>query len=282
VIDAEEANYPVAMMCALLGVSRSGYYAWKKRARPCARRRTDLELGDAIEAIFERSGRRYGSPRIHQQLRRDGVFVSRKRVERLMRERRLWARRVRRCRVTTNSNHSFPVAPNRLGRDFGAEGPDMIWAGDITYIDTAKGFVYLAVLLDLHTRRVVGWSMAEHMETSLVEQALRHALGSRSPEPGMIHHSDRGTQYASGRYQRSLEHAGITVSMSRRGNCLDNAVVESFFGTLKQELVHREEWLDLDEARRAIHAYIEVFYNTQRLHSSLGYRTPAEADAAAA
>lgn len=281
-IDAEKANFPIGLMCAELGVSRSGYYAWRRRMRPCARRRSDVQLGERIEAIFDRSRRRYGSPRIHQQLRREGVYVARKRVERLMRERGLWARKARRYRVTTDSNHSFPVAPNRLERNFRAERPDQVWVGDITYIDTRTGWAYLAILLDLHTRKVVGWSMANHLQTSLVEQALLHALGSRKPEPGMLHHTDRGAQYASDKYQRALKKAGMTVSMSRPGNCLDNAVAESFFGTLKQELVHDSDWRDLAEARRDVHAYIEGDYNTRRLHSSLGYRTPAEVDEAAA
>lgn len=280
-IDAEKANFPIRMMCDLLEVSSSGYYAWRRRVRPCKRRSEDLELGRRIEAIFEKSGRRYGSPRIYRQLKREGARVSRKRVERIMRERGLWARKVRRYVSTTDSNHGFPAAPDLLRRNFTAQKSDQVWVGDITYIDTRAGTCFLAVLVDLHTRRVVGWSLDVSQSTKLILEALNRALGARAIEPGMIHHSDRGVQYASGDYRRALSSAGIRPSMSRRGNCLDNAVAESFFGTLKQELVHRSEWSNPTEARRAIAAYIDGYYNTQRLHSTLGYRTPAEMDGAA-
>lgn len=220
----------------------------------------------------------YGSPRVHRGLRREGVRVGRKRVERLMRRDGLRGR-IRRCfRRTTDSNHRLPVAPNTLNRQFEVDAPDCVWAGDITYVRTAIGWSYLAVILDLHSRLVVGWALADHLRTELVESALISALGKREPAPGMLHHSDRGCQYASGRYRDRLDALGIGVSMSRRGNCYDNAVVESFFGTLKQELVHDARWRGLAEARAAIHDYIEVFYNRQRLHSSLDYRTPAEVD----
>ena len=184
----------------------------------------------------------------------------------------------RRYRVTTDSNHALPVAPNTLNRQFAVAAPDRVWAGDITYIPTTKGWSYLAVILDLHSRMVVGWSLADHMRTELVEEALAAALGCRVPSSELLHHSDRGSQYASRCYRRRLAEHGIEVSMSRRGDCYDNAVVESFFGTLKQELVQHARWYDTAEARAAIHDYIEVFYNRQRLHSSLGYRTPAEVD----
>jgi len=170
------------------------------------------------------------------------------------------------------------VAPNTLNRQFAVDSPDQVWAGDITYIQTKSGWIYLAVILDLHSRMVIGWSLANHMRTELVESALSAALGSRKPAPNLLHHSDRGSQYASEAYRTCLSEHGIEISMSRRGDCYDNAVVESFFGTLKQELVHHERWTDLTQARAAIHEYIEVFYNRQRLHSSLGYRTPFEVD----
>lgn len=188
----------------------------------------------------------------------------------------------RRFRRTTDSNHTLPVAPNTLNRQFAVDAPDRVWAGDITYIRTRNGWGYLAVILDLHSRLVVGWALADHMRTELVETALLGALGKRVPSADLLHHTDRGSQYASRSYRSRLEVLGIGVSMSRRGDCYDNAVVESFFGTLKQELVHDANWTDLVDARAAIHEYIEVFYNRQRLHSSLGYRTPAEVDQAAA
>ena len=188
----------------------------------------------------------------------------------------------RRYRRTTDSNHSLPVAPNTLNRQFEVDAPDRVWAGDITYIPTANGWGYLAVILDLCSRLVVGWALADHLRTELVEKALVCALGKRVPSKDLLHHSDRGSQYASLSYRGRLDALGIEVSMSRRGDCYDNAVVESFFGTLKQELVHDARWTNLEEARAAIHDYVEVFYNRQRLHSSIGYRTPAEADQAVA
>jgi len=235
-----------------------------------------------IAGIHAASRGTYGSPRVHRQLRRDGIRTGRKRVQRLMRAHGLRGRIRRRFRTTTDSNHTLPVAPNTLNRQFAVDAPDRVWAGDITYIATASGWCYLAVILDLHSRMVVGWAMAEHMRTELVEDALAAALGARDPSPELLHHSDRGSQYASHSYRGRLEALGIAVSMSRRGDCWDNAVVESFFGTLKQELVHHARWTNPAAARAAIHDYIEVFYNRQRLHSSLGYRTPAEADQEAA
>jgi len=199
-----------------------------------------------------------------------------------MREQGLRGRVRRRFKRTTDSNHSLPVAPNRLNRQFDVDAPDRVWAGDITYIRTTTGWSYLAVILDLHSRMVVGWAMADHMRAQLVEGALDAALGAREPAPGLLHHSDRGSQYASERYRERLTEYGIAVSMSRRGNCYDNAVVESFFGTLKQELAHHAQWMDQAQARAEIHDYIEVFYNRKRLHSSLGYKTPSEVDQEAA
>ena len=188
----------------------------------------------------------------------------------------------RRFRRTTDSTHRLPIAPNTLNRQFEVDAPDRVWAGDITYVHTPNGWGYLAVILDLHSRLVVGWALADHMRTELVETALLGALGKREPSADLLHHTDRGSQYASTSYRGRLEALGIAVSMSRRGDCYDNAVVESFFGTLKQELVHEARWNDLVETRAAIHDYIEVFYNRQRLHSSLGYCTPAEVDEKAA
>ena len=275
-------EFPIALMCRVLGVSRSGLYAWRRRAGPSARETENVELLEHIHRIHSASRGAYGSPRVHRQLRRDHVRTGKKRVERLMRAHGLRGRIRRRFRTTTDSNHRLPVAPNTLNRRFAVEAPDRVWAGDITYIRTASGWGYLAVIVDLHSRMVVGWSLADHMRTELVESALVAALGSREPSPNLLHHSDRGSQYASVCYRGRLAEHGIEVSMSRRGDCWDNAVVESFFGTFKQELVHHARWTDLTEARAAIHDYIEVFYNRQRLHSSLGYRTPAEVDEEAA
>jgi len=268
-------------MCRVLGVSRSGLYAWRSRSRS-ARELSDRALVEQIRSIHAASRGTYGSPRVHRGLIRDGQRVARKRVERLMRAEGLCGRVRRRFRRTTDSDHAQPIAPNTLDRQFAVDAPDRVWAGDITYVPTASGWGYLAVILDLHSRLVVGWALADHLRTELVESALTAALGKREPSPGMLHHSDRGCQYASARYRGRLKALDIGVSMSRRGDCYDNAVVESFFGTLKQELVHEARWATLAEARSAIHDYIEVFYNRQRLHSSLGYRTPAEADQAAA
>jgi putative transposase len=277
-IEAEKANFPVSLMCRVLQVSRSGLYAWRHRPRASAGVHANRALLARIRCVHAASRETYGSPRVHMQLRREGVDAGRNRIARLMREDGLRGRIRRKFRTTTDSSHSHPVAPNTLNRQFEVEAPDRVWAGDITYIHTATGWAYLAVILDLHSRMVVGWSMATHMRTELIEAALRNALGTRRPSKGLLHHSDRGCQYASGAYRELLAQQGIAVSMSRRGECYDNAVVESFFGTLKQELVHHVRWNDLAQARAAIHDYIEVFYNRQRLHSTLGYRTPAEAD----
>ena len=263
-------------MCRILEVSRSGLYAWRRRRRPAPRAARDVALRAQIRAIHARSRGTYGSPRVHAQLRRDDVQVGKARVERLMRAEGLRGKVRRRFRRTTDSEHTFPVAPNTLERQFTVQAPDRVWAGDITYIPLASGFTHLAVLVDLFSRRVVGWAMAEHMRTELVEDALDVALGAREPAPNMIHHSDRGSQYASAAYREKLARLGIQASMSRRGDCYDNAVVESFFGTLKQELVREARWTTHAEARAAIHDYIEVFYNRRRLHSSIGYRSPAE------
>ncbi len=268
-------------MCRVLGVSTSGHYAWRRR-EPSARATADARLLARIRRVHSASRGTYGSPRVHRQLRREAVRTGRKRVERLMRADGLRGRIRRRFRTTTDSNHALPVAPNTLNRQFAVESPDRVWAGDITYIPTASGWGYLAVILDLCSRMVVGWAMANHLRTELVDDALTAALGTRDPSPDLLHHSDRGCQYASSSYRQRLAEHGIAVSMSRRGDCYDNAVVESFFGTLKQELVHHARWSNLAEARAAVHDYIEVFYNRQRLHSSLNYRTPAEVDQEAA
>ncbi len=266
-------------MCRVLDVSRAGLYAWRRRPRAGPRAKKDAELTCRIRGIHSASRGTYGSPRVHAQLQKEDVRAGKARVERLMRADGLRGKIKRRFRTTTDSKHALPIAPNTLNRQFTVEGPDLVWAGDITYIPIGSGFSFLAVIVDLYSRRVVGWAMADHLRTELVEDALAAALGARVPAPNMVHHSDRGCQYASAAYRERLALHGIEVSMSRRGNCYDNAVVESFFGTLKQELVHDARWSSHDEARAAIHEYIEVFYNRQRLHSTLGYLSPADFEA---
>jgi transposase InsO family protein len=265
-------------MCRVLGVSRSGWYASCRRPRPTAREVRDAKLLTKIHEIHSASRTIYGSPRVHAQLIREGIPTGEDRVARLMRMAGIRGRVRRRFQVTTDSKHDRPVAPNRLNRKFAAVASDSVWCADITYIPTAAGWVYLAAILDLATKMIVGWSMAKHMRTELVEAALLDALSRRAPAAKLLHHSDRGAQYASETYQELLEKHGIKCSMSRAGNCYDNAAMESFFGTFKQEWAHHHRWTDLAEARAGTYDFIEVFYNRQRLHSSLGYRTPAEAD----
>jgi putative transposase len=269
-------------MCRVLGVSRSGWYDSRARARPSDRELKDAELLEKIRAIHEKSRGTYGSPRVHAQLLRDGIDAGEDRVARLMRAADLRGRVRRRFKATTDSRHAKPIAPNTLNREFTAESSDSVWCADITYVPTASGWLYLAAIIDLATRMIVGWSMASHMRTELVEAALLNALTSRAPASKLVHHSDRGSQYASTSYRALLEQHDIECSMSRAGDCYDNAVIESFFGTYKQEWAHHHRWHGLLDARVATHDYIEVFYNRQRLHSALGYRTPAEVDEAAA
>jgi transposase InsO family protein len=233
-----------------------------------------------MRVIHAESRRTYGSPRVRAALRGEGIRIGKSRTERLMREEGLRGKVRRRFRATTQSDPSLAVAPNTLDRNFAVAKPDQVWAGDITYLALIPGgFAYLAVVVDLYSRRIVGWAMAEHLHTELVEAALDAALAARVPGRNMLHHSDRGCQYASRAYRHKLERLGIQASMSRRGNCYDNAVVESFFGTLKQELVFDERWSTYAEARGALHDYIEAFYNRKRLHSSLGYLSPADFEA---
>jgi transposase InsO family protein len=272
---AQKANHNVASMCRLLEVSRQGFYMWCRR-QPCDRQRRDEALKRKIRQAFIDSEARYGSPRVERELRAQGESTSRKRIARLMRHEGLVARRPRRFVVTTHSRHGYRIAPNRLARNFTPDGPNRVWATDITYIATRKGWLYLAVVMDLYSRRVVGWSMQPYLDRRLVLAALNMAVTTRRPAPGLLHHSDRGAQYACDEYQRALADAEIACSMSRKGNCWDNAVVESFFATLKQELVNRCNFADHDAARAALFRYIEAFYNRRRLHSALGYVSPAE------
>jgi transposase InsO family protein len=272
-IATEKAAFPIRLLCRTLHVSRAGFYAWHARA-PARRRGADERLGIEIAAIHAESRQRYGSPRIHAELQDRGCRTGRKRVARLMRVRGLAARRRRRFRVTTQSQHPFPIAPNLLARQFERAVPDQAWVTDITYIPTGEGWLYLAVILDLCSRFAVGWAMSERITDDLTLDALDMALARRRPAQGLLHHSDRGSQYASGDYQRVLAQHGIVCSMSRRGNCWDNAVAESFFATLKVELVHDATWNTRAAARRALFEYLEPFYNGRRRHSALGYLSP--------
>jgi transposase InsO family protein len=277
-IDAEKAKWPVRLMCRVLCVSRSAYYAWAD-GEASAHAQRDAALVVHIKAIHRRSHGTYGSPRVHAELVEEGHRVSRKRVARLMRSQGLEGLPRRRFRgTTTQSDHDDVVAENLLDREFQAEAPNQAWVGDITYLPTKAGWAYLAVLLDLFSRKVVGWSLASHMRTDLCLDALRQALTTREPEPGLLHHTDRGVQYTSAAYQEALQAAGATPSMSRKGNCWDNAVAESFFGTLEQELVGRldEPWDDEKAAREAVATYIHGFYNASRRHSTLGHRSPVD------
>lgn len=277
-IEAEKTHFPVGFMCRQLTVSRGGFYAWQRR-EISAHAAADQQLAQRIGVIHQGSRGRYGSPRVHAVLAGQGVTISRKRVARLMREQGLCARRRRRFRKTTDSNHRFPIAANLLERGFDVDVPDTVWAGDITYIPTREGWLYLAVLLDLYSRRVVGWAMRADMERQLCLDALTMALKSRRPARGLLHHTDRGSQYASHDYRAVLDANGMVCSMSNKGNCWDNAVAESFFKTLKAEQVDEANFATRDEARSAIFEFIEVWYNRQRLHSHLDYRSPTEYEA---
>jgi transposase InsO family protein len=271
-------SFRVKMMCRLLEVSKAGYYAWRDRA-PSKRARDDARFTTLIRIIHKASRRTYGSPRVHAQLDKDGVRVGRKRVARLMRLNAIEVKTRRRFKATTNSKHDFPIAENLLDRRFDVDAigaTDRVWAGDITYIWTHEGWLYLAVVLDLRSRRVVGWSMSQSMERGLVLDALRMALSRRSPGVGVLHHSDRGSQYASADCRKLLREHGMTCSMSRKANCWDNAVVESFNATIKTELIHRMTWKTRNDVRAEIYKYIETWYNPKRLHSTLGYRSPVE------
>jgi putative transposase len=265
------------MLCRIVGVAVSGFYARLRRG-PGRRREDDRRMGARLAAIVAGSRGTYGSPRVHAELRAEGVRVGRKRVARLMREMGLCARRGRRrAPRTTDSRHDLPVAPNLLDRKFAADRPDAVWLADISYIPTGEGWLYLAAIKDMATREIVGWSMADHLGAELARDALLMAIRRRQPPPGLIHHSDRGVQYASGPYRATLARHGLVQSMSRKGNCLDNAPMESFFGSLKSELVHRASFPTREAARRAIFEYVETSYNRRRRHSGLGFLTPAQA-----
>jgi transposase InsO family protein len=267
-------EFLITVMCRVLGVSRSGYYAWRKRPT-CARKMADQTLTEQIETIHQDSRRTYGSPRIHDELVETGVKCGHNRVARLMGAMGLAAKQSRKFKLTTtDSQHDYPIKPNVLDRDFTAERPNQKWLADITYLPTEEGWLYLAVVLDLYSRRIVGWAMADNLERQLVLAALHMALDTRKPAPGLLHHSDRGSQYASHDYQAVLTQSQIQASMSRSGNCYDNAPMESFFATLKTELVYHRRYATRAEAKLDIFEYIEVFYNRYRRHSALGYCNP--------
>lgn len=271
-------EHDVQRLCAELDVSRSGYYAWLLRqSQPGVRARANEQLRAAIARVHAEHGGVYGSPRVAVALRTEGVPCGRHRVARLMRAAGLRGRQRRRFRVrTTDSNHAFPIAPNRLLQRPLPQRRDEVWVADITYVNTAAGWLYLAAVMDLRSRRLVGWATAATLETAVVLQALQRAVETRRPSPGLVVHSDRGVQYASTAYRALLAQHGFVPSMSRRANCYDNAVMEAFWSTLKLERLFRQRFINHQDAHRAIFDYIEAFYNTRRLHSSLGYRTPLD------
>ncbi len=274
-IEAERASFSVLLMCRTLGVSRSGYYDWKDRP-PSRRSREDAALTERIREIHHRSRATYGSPRVHAELRAIGIRCSRKRVARLMRKEGLkGCLRGRKKRTTRRDGSALP-APDLVRRNFTAIAPDRLWVADITYVKTDEGFLYLSFVLDACSRRLVGWSMATHLRTELVVDALQMALWRRKPAAGLIHHSDQGVQYTSLSFGKRLEEAGIVPSMGRVGSAYDNALAESFIATLKTELLYRHSWPTRESARTAIFEYLEGFYNHYRLHSALGYRSPAD------
>jgi putative transposase len=277
-IQEHDRRYPIRLMCRALAVSPAGYYAW--RDRPESRRSVhNRALLLAIRVIHQESRETYGSPSIWDALIKQGHDVGEHRIARLMRVAGIRAKTVKKWRATTDSDHTWPVATNTLNRQFQVKRPNRVWAGDITYIWTTEGWLYLAVVLDLYSRTVIGWAMGSRLTVELTERALTMALANRTPTAGLLHHSDRGSQYAATSYQRLLGEHGITTSMSRKGNCWDNACVESFFGTLKRELVYHRHYATREEATQDIFEYIEVFYNRRRRHSTLGYDSPAEYEA---
>lgn len=272
-----KTEHPVRALCETMEVSSSGYYSWRHRQdEPAPRTQANQRLRENILRIHRASHQTYGAPRIQAQLRQEGCRCGRNRIARLMRQARLCGRKKGRFReVTTESRHDQPIAPNRLAQWAPPTGPNQVWQADITYIETGEGWLYLAALLDRYSRRIVGWAMSERLDTALVMAAWNMAVDHRQPPAGLLFHSDRGVQYASLAYRQVLEVAQAVASMSRKGNCYDNAMMESFWSTLKVELVYRENFATRQEAREAIFAYVETFYNRQRLHSALGYATPA-------
>lgn len=277
-IDQAKKAFPVHRLCKVLGVSQSGYFAWRNR-KPSRRQLDDMVLLAHIRAQFATSNETYGAPRMHVELREDGLDVGRHRVARLMRDNGLKALQKRRYKKTTDSNHGGPVAPNLLDQDFACDGPDQKWGADISYIWTAEGWLYLAIVLDLYSRRIVGWAVSDRLKKGLAIMALTRAISTRRPPPGLIHHSDRGSQYCSHDYLRLLKAHGMLPSMSGKGNCYDNAMVETVFKTIKNELIWRASFQTRKAAELALGRYIDGFYNPSRRHSALGYKSPASFEA---
>jgi putative transposase len=272
-IEDHRDEFPVTRMCKVLNVSSSGYYAWRKRP-VSAREVANQQLLEKIEVVHTESHETYGSPRVYHELKAQGVACSENRVARLMRLHHIRAKQTKRYKVTTRRNKAHPVAPNLLKRNFVAHRPDQVWLADITYIPTLEGWLYLATILDLYTRRIVGWAMSDRMTSDLTISTLEMAISQRQPDPGLIHHSDQGSQYTDGTYQALLKDHGIRASMNGVGSWYDNAPMESFFGTLKSELVHHCAYHTRDEAKADLFFYIEAFYNRRRLHSALDYLSP--------
>jgi putative transposase len=280
-IETEKANFPISFMCVELGVTRQGFYAWRRRrVAPASPRAAETEaLGATIAQIHREHRGRYGAPRVWVELRRRGWNVGMNRVARIMADQGLQGRSGRRATPrTTIADPAAAPAPNLLERDFTPPAPDRTWVTDITYIRTDQGWCYLAAIVDCYSRMVVGWAVTDHMRTSLCVDALNDALARRRPEPGLVHHSDRGCQYTSHEYQKLLRDNHITSSMSRKGNCWDNAVAESLWATVKRELTDEVQWQSKDELEAALFEYLEVYYNRKRLHSSIDYMTPVEYD----
>lgn len=274
-IDAQRAHYALSEMCPVLTVSISGYRAWKRGGKADRSRLTDAQLLALIRAIHDELKGAYGSPRMVLELRARDFSASKTRIERLMREHGIRARHKRKFKVTTDSKHKLPIAPNLLDRNFTPSAPNQVWTSDITYLWTDEGWLYLAIVLDLFNREVVGWSLKPRMTADIVTDALTMAWFRRKPAPGVLHHSDRGSQYASGDFQDKLSEYGMTCSMSRKGNCWDNAPTESWFNSFKNERVHGWRWRTREDMTATAFEYIEVFYNRRRLHSTLGYTSPA-------
>lgn len=275
-IQKHQSDWPVTVQCDVLAVSRSGFYAWRRR-EPSVTARRRAALTDQIRRVHRASRGTYGSPRVHAELAANGQACNRKTVAKCMRQAGIQAKSHRRFRVaTTDSKHSHPVAENLVNRNFQPARKNETWTADITYVATDEGWLYLAAVEDLFTRQIVGWSMSERIDSRLVVDALEMALARKCPGDNLVAHSDRGVQYASEHYQRLLQTHGITCSMSRQGNCWDNAPMESFFATLKKELVHHEAYPSREAARRSLFEYIEVFYNRIRRHSALGYQSPTQ------
>lgn len=273
-IDEQRKDYGLEELCGMLNVSVSGYRSWKRGGKPERKRLTDAQMLALIQAIHAEFKGSYGSPRMVKELRLRGYPASKERVERLMQENGIKAKHKRRFKVTTDSKHNLPVAPNLLERDFTPDGPNMAWTSDITYLWTDEGWLYLAIVMDLFNREVVGWSLKPRMTADIVLDALTMAWFRRKPATGVIHHSDRGSQYASHVFQSKLKEYGMLCSMSRKGDCWDNAPTESWFGSFKNERVYGERFETREEIKAMAFEYIEVFYNRRRLHSTLGYKSP--------